>query len=96
LYFVWRWRGSSWRLDSFDQGDPEGYRTEQEAQARVEELLAYNQKSRGRPMYPPPVITLGEMPRKRPREKEQRHRYSPAELNGLTYRREALPEVVRP
>jgi hypothetical protein len=94
-YFVWRWRGSSWRLDSCDQSDPEGYRTEQAAQARVQELLGYQRRS-GRKTFPPPVITNGAMPRMRPRVKEKRHRYTAAELNGHTHRQPiALPEEVR-
>jgi hypothetical protein len=91
-YFVWRWRGSSWRLDSWDQSDPEGYRTEQEAQARVARLLAYHLRSRGRPMFPPPVITLGDMPRMKPRPKERKHRFSHGELNGASYSRQPVPE----
>jgi hypothetical protein len=79
-------------MDSWDASDPTGYRSEAEAQARVADLLANHQRYLRRPMYPPAVITYGEPPRWKPRVKEKKHRFSLAELNGHSYRREALPE----
>jgi hypothetical protein len=93
LYYVWRWRGSCWRPDCTGaDGTPLGELTIEAARARVEYLLASRLRWRRRPMWPPPVITLGAVPRWTPRVKEKKHRFTAAELNGHTYRREAVPE----
>jgi hypothetical protein len=42
-------------------------------------------------MYPPPIVWT-EMPRMKPKPKEKKHRLTPSELNGHSYRREAVPE----
>jgi hypothetical protein len=80
-----------WRNDCWDEDDPVGYPTEAEAQARALELMAGYRKRYGREMYPPPVVRA-DRPRMRPKPKEQRHYFTPAELNGQTLRREAIPE----
>jgi hypothetical protein len=92
LRHVFRWRGSmGWLKDTWDQDDPIGYASKAEADARVQELLGYHRRRFRKEMYPPPIAWT-EMPRWKPRPKEQRHRYAPAELNGHSYRREAVPE----
>jgi hypothetical protein len=94
-YFVWRWRGSGWKLDGWPPDDPTGYRTEVEAQARLSELLAaFRQRQRQqqpKEMYPPPIITTGAVPRLLPKPKERRHRYTAAELNGEAAQTVAMP-----
>jgi hypothetical protein len=97
LWYVWRWRGfsSGWRRDCWDpETDPVGYPTLAEAQARALQLKAAYRKCRGRDPYPPPIAWT-ERPRMIPRRKERRHDFSRAELNGHSYRREAMPEEVR-
>jgi hypothetical protein len=86
VYYVWRWRGTAWRLDDWHPRDPEGHRTEAAAQARVEELKGYHRKRTGKEPYPPPCITGGMPPRWTPRRKEKKHHFTPAELmNGHTH-----------
>jgi hypothetical protein len=87
LYFVWRWRGTRWLPDCWDvDGSPIGELTIEAARERVAYLLAARLRWRRQVMWPPPVITLGEVPRWTPRRKEKKHRYSAAELlNGHTY-----------
>jgi hypothetical protein len=63
------------------------------ALARVEVLKAAYLRRCRREMFPPPVITLGEVPRMRPRRREERHHFTARELNGHTVR--AVPEEVR-
>jgi hypothetical protein len=95
VFYVWRWRGSSgWRVDSWDADDPAGYSTEAEALARVEQLLAIHRRSRRKEMYPPP-IAYPTAPRMAPRKKEQRHRFTPQELNGYIHERSLLQEARR-
>jgi hypothetical protein len=94
LWFVWRWRGftSGWRRDCWDEDDPVGHATLAEAQGRVLQLEAAYRKSRGRSLYPPPIAWT-ERPRMKPRKKEQRHIFTAGELNGQSYRRQAIPEA---
>jgi hypothetical protein len=93
LYFIWRWTGSKWRPDHIDpDGNPLGEYTEEAALARVQFLMESYQRQRRKAMDTPPVITFGAPPNMKPRKKQQRHRYSPSELNGHTYRRQAVPE----
>jgi hypothetical protein len=94
IFYVWSWRGSSWRRDCWHQADPVGYPSEAKALARVEELLGYHRRRTGKEMYPPPIVWQ-EAPRWKPRCKEKKHHFTAQELNGHTYRREAVPEEVR-
>jgi hypothetical protein len=79
-------------VDSWDQDDPTGYRTEAEALARVAYLLAAHLRRTKKPMYPPP-IAYPAAPRMAPRKKEQRHRFTPQELNGYIHERALLQEA---
>jgi hypothetical protein len=86
LFFVWRWRGTRWQPDCRDRdGYPVGELTIEAARVRVAYLLADRLRWRRQVMWPPPVITLGEVPRWTPRRKERRHHFTAAELNGHTY-----------
>jgi hypothetical protein len=92
-FYVWRWSGSRWRPDSIDpDGVMLGELSWEAACARVAYLLATYQKRRRRPLWPPPVITLGEVPQMKPRQREKSHTFTAAELDGQTYRE--LPEEV--
>jgi hypothetical protein len=96
IWNVYRWRGSrGWVKDTWEQNDPEGHFSKAEAQAAVAQLLADHLRYRKKPMYPP-AIAWTETPRMRPRAKEQKHRYTAAELNGHTYRGQTIPEETRP
>jgi len=92
IWFVYRWRGTSWRKDCWDESDPVGYADKGEAESRKERLLAYHRQRSGKPMYPPPIVWT-ETPRMRPRPKEQKHRFTLAELNGYVHERAVLQEA---
>jgi hypothetical protein len=65
LYYVWRWNGTGWRPDNRDaDGNMLSEVSLEAARARVAYLQAAHRKRRRRPMFPPPVVTLGEEARR--------------------------------
>jgi hypothetical protein len=94
-YFVWRPTSTGWRADNLDpDGRPLPELSEEAALARVEALKAAYLRCRRRPMYPPPVITLGEPPRMSARKRTQLARVD-VPVNGGARRAVAVPEEVQ-
>ena len=93
LYFVFRPTSTGYRPDHTDpDGVPLGEYTEEAAVARIESLKASYRKRMGKEMDPPPVVTLGAVPKMKPRKREKKHRYEPHELNGHSHSRQPVLE----
>src|SRR5215471_18237477 len=60
-WFIYRWRGSGWRVKDWEPDDPVGM-TRAEAVARVEQALAAYRRQHKREMYPP-LIAWTQPPR---------------------------------